>query len=170
MQVDNFTEYKRSVELPEYLTKSYECNMLLLICEYVNVFDQDQFIANEEGIKTILKDISKAYIFDDIGFSLKNSFNWGYRDSDEIVILDYGYLYPSKGQDAALSCPKCKGTLRYNANYTGFVCANSGCRTKYSCMDIRRRMNVDLEDMENRVITMLNKLEMPDFNEATIIK
>lgn len=169
-QVDNFTEFKRSPEIEEYLTKAYECNMLILICEYVNVFDQAQFMSNEEGIKTILNDISKAYIFDDIGFSLKNSFNWGYRDNDEIIILDYGYLYPNKGQNEALTCPKCRGSLKYNSNYTGFMCANSECRTKYSIMDIRRRMNIDLETMENQIITMLNQLEMPDFNDATIIK
>lgn len=168
-QVDNFTEYKRSTELPEYLTKAYECNMLILICEYVNVFDQDQFIANEEAIKSILKDISRAYIFDDIGYNLKNYYNWGYRDNDDIVILDYGYLYPSNGQESALTCPKCRGSLRYNTNYTGFICSNSDCKTRYSVMDIRRRMNVDLENVENKVITMLNKLEMPNFNEATLI-
>ena len=50
------------------------------------------------------------------------------------------------------------------------MCANSECRTKYSIMDIRRRMNIDLETMENQIITMLNQLEMPDFNDATIIK
>ena len=168
-QVDNWTEFKRSMELPEYLVKAYECNMLILICEYVNVMDQEQFMLNEEGIKEILEDLSKAYIFDDIGFTLKNSYNWGYRDSGDIVVLDYGYLYPKKNQEAALSCPKCKALLKYNENYTGFVCSNSSCRTKYRIMDIRRRMNLDLEKMEDKVIAMLNNLEMPDFEEAKVI-
>lgn len=168
-QIDNFTEFKRSIELPEYLTKAYECNMLILISEYVNVFDQDQFVYNEQGIKEILEDISKAYIFEDLGFNLKNSFNWGYRDNGDIVVLDYGYLYPIQGQSSALTCPKCRGSLKYNTNFTGFVCSNDQCRTKYSIMEVRRRMNVDLENKENQIITMINKMEMPDFNDAKII-
>lgn len=169
-EVDNWTEFKRSGELPEYLAKAYECNMLILICEYVNVMDQSQFRENESGIKEILEDLSKAYIFDDIGYTLKNSYNWGYRDNGDIVVLDYGYLYPKKNQDHALSCPKCKALLQYNENYTHFICSNSSCRTKYRIMDIRRRMNLDLENIEDQVISMLNNMEMPDFESVSIVE
>lgn len=165
---DNLTEMKRSEELPEYLVRTYECNMLIIICEYVTVMDQRDFLDNEEGIKTILEDLSKAYIFNDIGFTSKNYCNWGYRhtqDGDEIVILDYGYLYPRKGQEVAFSCPKCNSALLYNSNYTGFVCANSACATKYNIMDIRRRMNLSLESWENRMLSTLNNLEMTNFED-----
>lgn len=165
--VDNICEFKRAMEAPEYLTKTYECNMLILIVEYVTVMDQEQFIENEEGIKQVLDDLSKEYIFDDIGFTLKNSFNWGYRDATgDIVVLDFGYLYPKNGQDAALTCPMCNGSLRYNPNYTGFECA--GCKTKYSPVDIRRRMNLELEEFENSVLARVGNFRFPDLNDLRI--
>lgn len=165
--VDNFTEFKRSIEVPEYFVKAYETNMLILVEEYVTLMDKQEFIANENGIKTILEDLSKNYLFEDIGFDLKNFENYGYRSNGEIVILDIGYIYNIKGNERVLSCPKCSGQLAYNQNYTGFICQNNQCRTKYTFLDIRRRMNHDLEDFENQMISSLNHAEMPDFDRLT---
>lgn len=162
--VDNFTEFKRSLEIPEYVIKAYETNMLILVEEYVTLIDKREFMANENGIKTVLEDLSKGYIFEDVGFDMKNYENWGYRSNGELVILDAGYIYPRKGNERALSCPKCSGHLRYNRNYTGFVCQNSSCNTKYNFLDVRRRMNLDLEKLEDRMISDLNHVEMPDFD------
>jgi len=162
--VDNFTEYKRSLEIPEYAIKAYECNMLILVEEYVTLMDKQEFLLNENGIKTILKDLSKNYIFEDIGFDLKNYENYGYRSNGDIVILDIGYVYPIKGNEHIMSCPKCRGQLVCNSNYTGFICENGSCRTKYSFLDLRRRMNLELEDFENQMISNLNNIEMPDFD------
>lgn len=162
--VDNFTEFKRSVECPEYIVKAYECNMLILVEEYVTLMDKREFIANEQGIKAILDDMSKGYIFEDIGFDTKNYENWGYRSNGDIVILDAGYVYPLRGNEHALSCPKCSGQLSYNRNYTGFVCQNTQCKTKYNFLDVRRRMNLDLENLEDKMIAELNHVEMPDFD------
>lgn len=162
--VDNWTEFKRSEDAPEYFIKVYECNMLILIEEYVTLMDQDDFVMNEVGIKQILSDLSKAYIFCDIGFTLKNACNWGSRSNGDIVILDIGYVYPIKGNESALSCPKCKAQLEYNSNYTSFKCSNSLCHTSYSFMDIRRRMNLDMEQLEDRMIAELTHVEMPSFD------
>jgi len=163
--IDNFTEFKRSAEIPEIMIKCYETNMLILVEEYVTLMDQQEFIANEHGIKAILGELSKAYIFEDIGFMLKNQSNYGYRQNGDIVILDGGYIYPmGANAEGILSCPKCKGRLEYNVNYTGFTCSNNQCRSKYSFMDIRRRMNLSLEDVENTVIAELGNVEMPDFD------
>ena len=161
---DNWTEFKRSREIPEYGIKAYECNMLILVEEYVTLMDAQEFVLNENGIKTILADLSKSYIFEDIGFNLKNYENYGYRDNGEIVILDLGYIYPIKGNEHVFTCPKCSGHIIYNSNYTGFICKNPTCKTKYNFLDLRRRMNLDLEDLENRMITELNHVEMPDFD------
>lgn len=147
-----------------YFVKAYETNMLILIEEYVTLIDDQEFIANEHGIKAILEDLSKNYLFEDIGFTMKNYENYGYRSNGEIVILDIGYIYPFKGNEHVLSCPKCRGQLAYNSNYTGFVCQNSSCRTKYTFLDIRRRMNLDLENFEDQMISDLNHVEMPDFD------
>lgn len=162
--VDNFTEFKRSSEAPEFFIKAYETNTLILIEEYVTLMDQQEFVANEYGIKQILEELSKVYIFEDIGFSLKNYANWGYRSNGDIVILDIGYIYPIKGNENVLTCPRCKGHLKYNDNYTGFICSNNGCRVKYSFLDIRRRMDLSLEDYENQMIASINNVEMPDFD------
>ena len=162
--IDNFTEFKRSIECPEYFIKAYETNMLILVEEYVTLMDQQEFLLNENGIKTILEDLSKRYIFEDIGFDLKNYENYGYRTNGDIVILDVGYIYNIKGNEDIFTCPKCSGLLAYNQNYTGFICQNTQCRTKFNFLDLRRRMNLDLENWENTMISQLNKVEMPDFD------
>ena len=167
--VDNFTEFKRSIECPEYFVKAYETNMLILVEEYVTLMDEQEFKINENGIKMMLEDLSKNYIFEDIGFSLKNYQNYGYRSNGDIVIHDLGYIFPIKGNERVMSCPKCRGQLIYNTNYTGFICKNAQCKQKFNFLDIRRRMNLDLENFENQMISDLNKVEMPDFdrlNEA----
>ena len=161
---DNWTEFKRSQECPESFVKVYECNMLICVEEYVTLMDSQEFVANENGIKTILEDLSRNYIFEDIGFSLKNYENYGYRTNGDIVILDVGYIYPVKGNEQVFTCPKCRAEIKYNRNYTGFICQNSTCRTKYNFLDLRRRMNLDLENFEDRMITTLNSVEMPDFD------
>lgn len=162
--VDNFTEMKRSQELPQYAVKVYECNMLITVQEYVNLMDAEEFRANETGIKLILEELERlGYIFEDVGFNMKNHENWGYRENGDIVILDLGYVYPSKNNERAKSCPKCGAGLKYNANYTGFVCQNTGCRTKYTFLDVRRRMNLELEEFENKMILEAQNCKAPDF-------
>ena len=180
MLVDNFQEFKRSLELPNYLAKTYETNYLINICEYIEVMDQDKFLINEAGIKSVLEDISKSYLFDDIGFTLKNSYNWGCREAKltpeerdyysddmeymyDICILDYGYLYPLHDQkDKLLRCPKCQHKLKWNSIYTNLGCTNSQCNFQTSPMNLRRKMNLDYEEMENKLITSLGSLMMPN--------
>ena len=183
--VDNFQEFKRSTELTNYLAKTYETNYLINICEYVEVMDQDRFVINERGIKQILEDISKNYLFDDIGYTLKNSYNWGcreaklspeerdyYDDEDseylyDICILDYGYLYPLHDQkDKLLRCPKCQHKLKWNGNYTGLLCSNSNCNFQTSPMNLRRKMNLDYEEMENKLISSLGSVQMPNLTKV----
>lgn len=164
MFVDNFTEFKRSIECPEYFIKAYETNMLILVEEYVTLMDEQEFRLNENGIKMILEDLSKKYIFEDIGFTFKNFENYGYRSNGDIVILDLGYIYNLHGNEDVFSCPKCRGQLLYNTNYTGFVCQNNQCKTKYNFLDLRRRMNMAMEEFENQMIVSLNQVEMPDFD------
>jgi len=166
--IDNWTEFKRSQEIPEYSIKAYECNMLILIEEYVTLMDAEEFRLNENGIKQILEDLSKAYIFEDIGFDMKNFENYGYRENGDIVILDIGYVYPIKGNEKAMSCPKCRGQLKYNSNYTGFICQNKGCGTKYNFLDVRRRMDLSIENAEDEMIFKLMHSEVPDFDRLNL--
>lgn len=156
--IDNYTEYKRSYEIPNYLARTYATNLVVNIAEYVTVMDQEEFLMNEKPIKTILHDISQSYMFNDIGFIMKNSYNWGYRassDSDDpddrdIVILDYGYLYPLLGQPKdLLICPKCGSKLEWNTNYSKMVCSNASCRIDYSATEIWRKMDTTLQERED---------------------
>ena len=166
--IDNLQEFKRSIEVPEYFIKAYETNMLILIEEYVTLMDEREFRENEAGIKTILEDLSKAYIFEDIGFSVKNYENWGYRSNGDIVCLDLGYMYSLKGQEHLLTCPHCKASLAYNTNYTGFVCQNKQCNKKYATEDIVRRMDMTQMNLENQMIAKLNNATIPDIDDFTI--
>lgn len=166
--VDNFQEFKRSIEVPEYFVKAYETNSLILIEEYVTLMDEREFRENEAGIKTILEDLSKAYIFEDIGFSVKNYENWGYRSNGDIVCLDLGYVYSLKGQEHLMRCPHCNASLKYNSNYTGFVCQNKSCNKHYLTEDIIRRMDLTQMDLENKMISSLNSVAIPNIEGFTV--
>lgn len=166
--IDSWTEFKRSIEVPEYIVKVYETNVLMNIEEYINLMDINEFRMNENQIKTILKDLSKGYIFEDIGFDTKNYENYGYRDNGEIVILDAGYIYPLKGNEHAMSCPRCHAHIRYNANYTGFICENPSCRTKYDFLDIYRRMDHSLQNTEDQILFNIMNCDIPDFDRLNV--
>lgn len=171
--VDSFTETKRSIELPRILAKTYECNMIVQIQQYVNIIDQSQFMENEFVIKNILSQLSENYLFEDLGFTLKNCYNWGFVESDEhegemeLRILDYGYLYPLYMQNKAelFRCPKCNATLKWNSNFTEFQCANSQCGLKVPPWRIKQKMKTDFEDLENRMISDLSSFTMPNFRD-----
>ena len=141
--------------------------MIILIEEYATLMDEREFRENEAGIKMILEDLSKAYIFEDIGFSVKNYENWGYRSNGDIVCIDLGYVYSLKGQEHVLTCPHCNASLRYNNNYTGFVCQNKQCGKKYNTEDVVRRMDTTQMDLENKTISMLNGIQIPQIENLT---
>lgn len=145
---DNRIEFAMSEELQPYVTKTYECNDIMIVSEYVTHMSKEEFQANEEVIKGILSQLAPSYIFGDIGYTLKNYVNWGYRANGELVILDYGYIYRIMGQEAR--CNKihndkvCGEFLEYNENFTALVCPK--CHAKYSYMDIRKRIDLSFED------------------------
>ncbi len=168
---DNWAEFKRSPELQEYCAKAYETNMLVLISEYVVLMSDEEFANSRNEILTILEDISKEYIMGDVGYIKKNRCNFGYRDrSKTIVILDYGYVYPKINQTKAMTCPRCKGELVYTQNYDAFICTNHNCKNQYTFMDIRRRMILDFENLEDKMISELTSLEMPDMTDVNLFK
>ena len=140
-------------------------------------------MANEGPIKQMLAEISKNYLFEDIGFTEKNSCNWGKREARlspeerklfgkdaeyvyDLCILDYGYLYPIGDQkDKLFRCPKCHHKIGWNRNYTGLVCTNSsGCGFHIAPMDLKRQMKSTIEEMENRMMGELNSLKTPNLN------
>lgn len=163
--LDAWAEFKRSNEIPHVAIKVYETNMLISIQEYVTLMDANEFKLNEVGIKEILASLDEDYIFEDIGFTLKNYENYGYRENGDIVILDLGYIYPKKGNEQALSCPRCRSEIIHNNNYTGYICSNPSCRTKYEFIEIRNRMTQSLENIEDQVYFSIMDADMPDFDK-----
>lgn len=167
--MDNWSETKRSQEIPEIAIKAYESNMLITVQEYVTLMDQEEFKLNEAPIKEILAMlVERGYIFEDIGYDLKNFENYGYRENGDIVILDLGYIYPLKGNEHVLSCPRCRGQLKYNSNYTHFVCQNDGCHTRYSFLEIRNRMDLSMESLEDQMIFQIMQADLPDFDRLNL--
>jgi uncharacterized C2H2 Zn-finger protein len=170
--VDNYTEFKRSLDLPNILIKVYESNYFINIEQYGALLSQPQFIINEVQIKKVLSELSKFYLFDDIGFTLKNSMNWGYVENDitgesELRIIDYGYLYSLVGQDRneLFRCPKCNGLLEWSSDYTYFRCKNPNCNYRTSPSNIRDRMKLDYEDLENQMVSSFNHLKTPNLKK-----
>lgn len=177
--IDNYMEFKRSIELPGYLAKCYETNYLVNVDEYVRVLEQWEFAREEMTIISILKDLSNDYLFDDLGFNVKNSCNWGKREtrlniverkifgkkagefSEDLVILDYGYLYKYyEPKEKVLKCPKCGKPLRWNPKMTGFIC--SYCNAQPTPSDIRRRMDLTYEELENKIANSFIKMRLPN--------
>lgn len=163
--IDNWTEFKRGIETPTMLVKGYETNLLILVEEYLTVMDIEEFRINRDPILEVLEELSKVYIFGDIGYTGKNFANWGYDTQGNIKVVDAGYMYPIKGNEQALICPRCRARLKYNQNYTAFVCSNRECRNEYDFVDVRDRMNLDIEKMEDKVIAKINDIELPDLDD-----
>ena len=126
------------------------------------LMDEQEFRMNEAGIKQILEELSKAYLFEDIGFTTKNYENWGYRSNGDIICLDLGYIYPLKGQEHILSCPHCRASLKYDSSYTRFICQNKQCNKNYTTEDILSKRDTTQMDLENQTILQLHDVKAPN--------
>lgn len=156
--IDNWSEFKRSPECPELLAKTYECNGIIAVSEYVTVIEEYNFLTYGDRIMSVLRQLAESYIFGDMGYSQKNFCNIGYRDDkdNECVILDYAYMHPRAGNNKALRC-HCGGQIEYDNNFTGFYCTR--CRTKYSYMDIKYKLDADIENIEARMLGSFKDLD-----------
>lgn len=149
--IDNMSEYKRSIEAPQFLAKSYETNRTILIAEYVNLIDKQEFLDNIDKLRYILGTLTQYYIIDDLGLTAKNYCNWGYRDDHSIVALDYAYMYPIEGNENAIRC-SCGGKIVPDNNFTAYQCSNDSCKMKYSTMEIKSRLRMDKIDEDDAEI------------------
>ena len=157
--VDNITEFRRSPELEWVAPKAYECNGVILISENVELMSKEDFIANKGNILEICEQLSRIYIFTDIGYAMKNFCNWGIRRNGELVILDTGYLIPRVGNEEAMTCPICGRPLEYNRYFTGFHCKK--CTVNFSFIDVYRRMS---NKLEKELYEDMKGFELPDFS------
>lgn len=74
---DNDQEFTLSEELQPYVIKVYECNGIIMVCEYVVVINKEEFAERKSQIRRILADLSNEYLLGDIGTINKNFANWG---------------------------------------------------------------------------------------------
>ena len=148
---DNLNEFVVSEELTPKVLKCYETNGLISIFEYVTLLSMEDFVGRSSEILEILEELSKIYLFGDIGYVKKNYQNWGYRDDNSLVILDYAYMYKITGQ--MLTCKSCGKKVRYNASYSEMECPH--CRTKYTFWDIRK--GIDMQRIDNYIQEALSK-------------
>lgn len=149
--IDNMSEYKRSIEAPQFLAKAYETNRTILIAEYVNLIDKQEFLDNIDKLRYILSTLTQYYIIDDLGLTAKNYCNWGYRDDQSIVALDYAYMYPIEGNENAIMC-SCGGKIVPDSNFTAYQCSSDSCKMKYSTMEIKSRLRMDKIDEDDAEI------------------
>ena len=133
---DNWTECEMSKRAQPWVTKTYECNGLVAVAEYVNLISKEEFQDSKENIAGILEILSEDYLFCDISTTGKNWCNFGHRTNGDIVILDYGYLYPI--DEKIMHCRKCGGKLVWNKNFTQLICAK--CSKAHDPIEIRDRM------------------------------
>ena len=87
---DNWNEFNMSPELQPFVTKTYETNGYIAIAEYAKLITKQEFFDSEENIRSILEVLSENYLFCDMGIISKNYLNYGFLDSGELVIIDYG--------------------------------------------------------------------------------
>lgn len=141
---DNWTEFDRCADpmLQPMVTKTYECNGLLAVAEYCNVISLEEFHRNREKIRSILELISTKYLFADLGCIDKNFRNWGYNDKNELVILDYGYIF--ERDDVLMRCTECHHRIGYDTNFDQMVCEK--CGKHFTIHDIKSMMECDDED------------------------
>jgi len=156
---DNINEFNMSQELQPYVVKTYETNRIISVCEYVTVISKEEFIKKREDIQRILGILADSYLLGDVGTISKNYLNWGYRDNGELVILDYAYIYNIKGDE--ILCSNCQmEILEYDENFHNLICPR--CHTKYSFIDIRRKIPSEVETKEAEIaLSRAYKLTKP---------
>lgn len=143
---DNEQEFTLSEELQPYVIKVYECNSIIMVCEYVVVINREEFAEHKPQIRNILKDLSNEYLLGDIGTINKNFANWGYRDNHELVALDFAYIYRVIGDEMFCDACDIRPMLEYTPDFDKLTCPH--CRKQFQFMDIRRKISKEMETRE----------------------
>ena len=141
---DNLNEFNLSEELQPYVTKTYETNGLVTVAEYVNLIKEEEFLDSIPNIRNILNYLSENWMFSDVGTIVKNHTNWGFRDDDSLVILDYGYFF--KKDPMLMYCMSCGSEIGYTENFDKFRCPK--CGRTYTIHDLVYQSKVSVEEYQ----------------------
>lgn len=146
-KTDNKREMKYAKVLYPAVVKVYECleDGLLAVFEYVTIFSLEDYYDHQSQMRKILKDITENYLVGDIGISKNNYVNWGIRNTGDIVILDFAYIYALSYKNFLCTCEE-EGTLEFDNDYNYLVCPF--CNKKWEFRDIRRRVTKEDEIKE----------------------
>ena len=101
---DNWNEFNMSKEAQPYVSKTYECNGLIAVAEYVNLITKQEFKDSIQNIKAMLEILAEDYLFCDMGLIEKNMLNFGFRDDGSLVVLDYGLIL-GPHRSNSMRCP-----------------------------------------------------------------
>lgn len=168
---DNEQEFTLSEELQPYVIKVYECNSIIMVCEYVVVINKEEFSEHKPQIRSILKDLSNEYLLGDIGTINKNFANWGYRDNQELVALDFAYIYRVMGDEMLCDACDVKPMLEYTPDFDKLTCPH--CRKQFQFMDVRRKISKEMETHElemskSRAYVITNEVQDVELDEADV--
>ncbi len=162
--IDNFMEFIRAPQAPQFLAHAYECCGVVLVAEYVDLIDENTFDAEKQTILAVLTELSKEFIMGDMGYTRKNYCNIGVRrkedGSEALVFLDYAYMHTRIGNEKAFSCPACRVQLRYSPDFTQYVCPK--CGNAFDYRDILWKLNSNYDNAENAFSARIADLDLED--------
>lgn len=149
-KIDNFKEFKMSPLLQPNVIQCYEVSEdgILLVSEYIQPFSSFiEMRKYENEIKKILFELSKRYMFGDVGVVEKNYANWGTRIGfDEPVCLDFAYVYDVSSSLFICRNCKSKAMLIPTEDYAQLKCPVCGNIKDFE--DLRRKIGNDVHNHE----------------------
>lgn len=153
-KIDNKREFIYSIPLQPYVIKCYEIygDGMMAVFEYVEAFTIDDFWKSSKKMADILANIGNQFLIGDVGIDQTNYVNWGFRDDQSIVILDYAYIYSVAFKQFTCSCSP-TSMLYYNKDYTKLVC--NTCGKVYTFREIRKK--ISKKDQEEEIGDLFKK-------------
>lgn len=173
---DNKREFLYSIALQPYVVKTYEVSPtgLLSVCEYVMSLTEEEYSDRkiQAKMREILHDIGENFFIGDVGVTAKNYGNWGIRTTnDELVILDYAYVYSVSYNTFQCSCAG-KGMLYYDRDFVNLICPL--CGKKYTFGQIRKKISkkqqeTEIGNIEEKGYSLTKIYEKKKFNHRFVI-
>lgn len=140
---DNNLEFKLSKMInPKYITQCIENIGLVAKCERIFVMNKYLMLKYKKQVSEILTELSHDYLLNDVGYT--EFLNWGIRNGNEPVILDYAYLRPiTQGMNFLCTYGDCGGQLRYTKSFKMFKCVE--CGYKYSISEVQDPLHMEMD-------------------------
>lgn len=140
---DNNLEEKLTSQIDaKYITPCVENIGIVSRQERVYVMKRKDMDYYKDTVTSILGNLSENFILNDVGYD--QFLNWGLRNGNEPVLLDYAYLRPiTQGMNFVCTYNECGGRLRYTKNFKMFKCIE--CGYKHSISEIQDPIHVEID-------------------------